>query len=119
MNLKLLLLAFALIESSHNPYAIGDNGKAKGLYQFHIARWIECGGTKENWGTPNKAIQDQIMINEIMICLKQYKHKKMWEKGISPLEAITTYHNSGHIRSGTAYTEKVSKELKRLESMGY
>ena len=35
MTLDALLCAIAIVESSGNPHAIGDDGRALGLYQIH------------------------------------------------------------------------------------
>jgi len=44
-----LLKAIATIESSNRPEAIGDGGRARGLYQMHLAAVLDCGGTKSDW----------------------------------------------------------------------
>ena len=38
-ELELLLDAIAQVESNGNPQAVGDNGKALGMYQIHRAYW--------------------------------------------------------------------------------
>jgi membrane-bound lytic murein transglycosylase MltF len=34
-----MLKAVAMVESSNNPQAVGDSGKARGLYQMHEPAW--------------------------------------------------------------------------------
>jgi hypothetical protein len=54
------LRAVALIESSNKADAIGDGGKARGLYQMHLAAVQDCGGTKADWlNLTNKAVADK------------------------------------------------------------
>ena len=40
------------IESAGNPKAVGDNGAAIGLGQFHRAAWIDCSQVREARGLP-------------------------------------------------------------------
>lgn len=115
MNIKIILLAFAFVESSNNPNAIGDSGLAYGKYQFHFARWVECGGTQKEWKNCSSARQDEIMLNEIkkvQTLLKLPKYKE-----IDFIQALATYHNNGHIkREETSYVKKIKI---RLKEMGY
>jgi hypothetical protein len=37
--INLLLAAMAIVESGNNARAVGDNGKAIGVYQIHYAYW--------------------------------------------------------------------------------
>jgi hypothetical protein len=39
-------------ESNHRPGAIGDNGKAIGLFQFHEAAWIHTSEIRRKKGKP-------------------------------------------------------------------
>jgi len=97
LDVKRLMKTFALIESSNNPNAIGDGGKAYGLYQFHLARWLECGGTKENWRRATRTEQDKIM----RTALTRYLART------SDLTKIANYHNMGNPSSKvTLYTRK-------------
>jgi hypothetical protein len=55
-----LLDRIAFIESSNRPAVIGDGGKARGLYQMHLAAVLDCGGTKADWlNLTNKAVADK------------------------------------------------------------
>jgi len=55
-----LLDRIAFIESSNRPAVIGDGGKARGLYQMHLAAVLDCGGTRTDWlNLTNKAVADK------------------------------------------------------------
>lgn len=40
------------IESAGRPYAVGDNGAARGLAQFHQAAWQDCSQVRAARGLP-------------------------------------------------------------------
>lgn len=44
--------AIVNIESAGNPRAIGDNGAARGLGQFHRATWADCSNVRAASGLP-------------------------------------------------------------------
>jgi hypothetical protein len=55
-----LLDRIAFIESSNRSDCIGDNGRARGAYQMHLAAVIDCGGTKADWiALTNRATADR------------------------------------------------------------
>lgn len=49
-----LLLCMATVESRHDPHAVGDGGRAIGLYQIHRSYWQDSGvpGTWEDCRDP-------------------------------------------------------------------
>mgnify|MGYP006267692013 CR=1 FL=1 len=47
-----MLDAVAMIESSNNPKAIGDNGLARGLYQLHKPAWEQVSQARQKAGLP-------------------------------------------------------------------
>ena len=90
-NQKLLKI-FEDKESSGNPQAIGDNGKAWGLFQFHKARWIECGGKLKDYRIVGRVEQERVMKN----ALKKYSN---FPKGLTEKQKIywiANWHNIGH-----------------------
>jgi len=44
------LATLAEVESSGNPQAVGDGGKARGLYQMHLATWMDVNVMWEDKG---------------------------------------------------------------------
>lgn len=103
-----LMLAFAMQESSLNPNALGDKKDNKylayGLFQFHEDRWKEC--SKEP--RINATIETQIKA-----FLKEYdNYKKI--KGIKhSITGFANYHNLGHHSTKeTKYTKSIKKWLK-------
>lgn len=109
-----LITAFALVESSGREHVKGDKGKAWGLYQFHRARWEECGGNPKEWGKADKKEQTRVMINALNKYAKQYKRKKPDTDFIT---WCATYHNNGHGRTvKTKYVKKVKTTLKKVKS---
>jgi len=106
--------AFSYVESSNRVHVWGDNGKAYGLYQFHIARWMECGGKRSEFGNAPAWRQTQIFFTEINRCFDQYERKRLWENGITPTQALATYHNNGSIKGcETEYVRKIKNRLNR------
>lgn len=45
-----MLKAVAMVESSNNPNAVGDSGKALGMYQLHKPAWEQVSQQRENAG---------------------------------------------------------------------
>ena len=114
MSIKVLLLVFALVESSNNPQAIGDNGLAWGKFQFHKARWVECGGTLAEYGKASETRQDEIFLNEAKKVEKLLKTAKY--KRIDYVTALSTYHNNGHIKNEqTPYVKKIKKQIEKTK----
>ena len=92
-----LMRTFAAVESSSGKdkkYPWGDNGKAYGLYQFHLERWKELGGTAENFGKAGPKVQNELMLAEIRKVLSKYK-------GTDPVLALASYHKIGHVVPNT------------------
>ena len=109
-----LLAAFASVESSNRNLPAYDDhgGMAFGYYGFHEARWIECGGSAESFGTATREQQDAVMAKELTRAFRIAK-----KRGIDPIRAAATYHNNGHvIDSETAYTRKIRAALTKLSS---
>jgi membrane-bound lytic murein transglycosylase MltF len=47
-----MLDAVAMIESSRNPKAVGDSGKARGEFQMHKAAWDQISADRKRNGLP-------------------------------------------------------------------
>lgn len=47
-----LLNRIAMVESSGNPHAVGDGGRARGLYQFHARTWQHVTQLRRAQGQP-------------------------------------------------------------------
>lgn len=102
-----LLPAFAQVESSNRAQVWGDNGKAYGLYQFHLPRWLECGGTHAEFGNTSALRQTIIM----RVALTRY-HNYAKRRGLNFVQVAATMHNIGHyVPTETRYVKKIKKEL--------
>lgn len=108
-----LLVAFAKVESSCNSKAIGDKGKARGLFQFHKARWDEF-SDKNDYYTANDEAQIRVMIKALN---NYYKKKK---DNVCPIIWAGTFHNNGHGKiMPTPYTSKLKKTLNTISIKSY
>ena len=65
LDVPRLMRAFEDIESGGREQVRGDGGRAWGLFQFHRARWGECGGAPSDWGRAGRAEQERVMRNAI------------------------------------------------------
>lgn len=97
------------VESNGDYNAVGDNGKAWGAYQFHIARWLECCGENSEWGmrsTPHTR-QDEVAETAML----KYHANALAKKQKSEAAVVTwmaNYHNLGHGSTRkTRYVQKV------------
>ena len=108
-TLAALLAAFALVESSGNYNAIGDNCKAWGAYQFHEARWHEVSTAPYRHAT--KAEQDDAMRVEIARGLRIAT-----QRGIDPVSAVASLHHAGHVTlEDKAYIAKIKRVLQEIK----
>lgn len=100
-----ILRAFSFVESSHRPQVIGDKGKAWGLYQFHLNRWLEYGGAKESYGKADAKEQTRVMLNFL-----DYAYKVADKKNLDRIIVAATMHNNGHIvNKETDYVKKIRR----------
>lgn len=89
-----LVAAFALVESSGNPQAVGDRGKARGLYQHHRDRWIEDGGAAGEWGKATPLEQTRVMVRSLT------RYSRLARKaGVPRLEAMAKMHCIGSLEA--------------------
>lgn len=110
-----ILDAFAMQESTRAAKGIhvpGDNGKAWGIWQFHKARWKECGGDPDLWGKAEAKVQAKIMLN----ALRKYTRNSRWGNLTVEEKIIVAgrYHNRGHCKTSEKdkhywYTKSVWK----------
>lgn len=106
-----LLNAISKVESNNNPNAVGDNGKAIGIYQIHLSYWKDAiehdpsiGGSYEDCKNPEYA-------RKIVIAyMDRYAPKNASD------ETLARIHNGGPMgykkASTKKYWNKVKKELK-------
>ena len=102
-----VVAAFAYVESSGRVHVKGDGGSAWGLFQFHRDRWWEIGGTDAEYGSASAERQVALMIR----ALNRYAYAGD-RRGIDPIRAMATAHNSGNVRNvETSYTRKIRRCL--------
>jgi hypothetical protein len=100
-----VIAAFAEVESSGRPFITGDHGKAWGLFQFHIGRWVECGGRRSEWGVASPARQTEVMLRAV----NKYAAWGIRANAPDRLTWVANCHNLGHGSTTlTPYARKVS-----------
>ena len=121
-NVDLILPALATVESSNNPNAVGDKGKAIGIYQIHWAYWKDATDHDKSIGGSYRDCFDPVYAERIVRAyLARYAPKG------ATLEQLARIHNGGggilkkqHSTkekdkkawaNTTAYWNKVKKEL--------
>jgi hypothetical protein len=123
-----ILDAFAMQESSRAARGInvpGDYNEkkdiygARGIWQFHKARWKECGGKLSEWGKASKEEQARVMLR----ALRKYACKSKWGNLTAEQKIIVAgrCHNNGHCKKSeknrhTSYTRSVWKYYKAIKS---
>ncbi len=110
-----ILDAFAMQESSRAARGIhvrGDNRFAWGIWQFHRARWLECGGKPSMWGKADAKAQAHVML----AAFRKYTRTSRWGKLTVEQQVIVAgrYHNRGHCKTSErdkhySYTRSVWK----------
>jgi hypothetical protein len=110
--------AFAMQESTRAAKGIhvpGDGGKAWGIWQFHKARWKECGGDPKLYGKADAKSQAKIMLK----ALRKYTRKSKWGNLTVEQKIIVAgrCHNIGHCKKSQknkhyGYTRSVLKHYK-------
>ena len=114
--------AISFVESSHNPHAIGDNGKAYGIYQIrkaYLADGNRIAGTNYTLNDmldPAKArvIMEAYIFHYGNIALrKKYPNGFTYEQAIEVLSRIHNGGPRGYMKSSTKkYWNRVSKACK-------
>ena len=80
-----LVRAIGQIESGNRnlPAAWDTNGLAFGLYQFHLPRWRELGGTEKNFGKASVKEQTRLLRRAIVKRKFQtFEQVSRWQNGI-------------------------------------
>lgn len=111
--------AFAMQESSRAAKGIhvpGDDGRAWGIWQFHKARWEECGGDPDEWGTADAKGQTRVML----AAFRKYTRASRWGRLTDEQRIIVAgrYHNRGHCKTSEKdkhyrYTRSVWKHYQQ------
>ena len=111
-----LLAALATIESSNNPKAVGDNGKAIGVYQIHRVYWEDASQFDKTLksGRYEDCVDPTYAARVVRAYMARYA-----PVGASD-EQLARIHNGGpkgYQRGSTkGYWAKVVKELARRSS---
>ena len=116
-----VLDAFAMQESSRAARGIhvpGDDGKAWGVWQFHRARWQECGGALSSWGKAGAKTQARVML----AAYRKYTRASRWGSLSVEQRVIVAgrYHNRGHCKKSERdkhyrYTRSVWKHYRQAK----
>lgn len=113
-----LINGIAWRESSRNlkPKGSNDNGKAFGLFQFHRARWEECGGNPDRWGKATAAKQVTAMLSGIKKQQRRAKREHWSMNEVRLVILVGRWHNTGHCYASerlkhNAYTLAVWREI--------
>lgn len=105
-----LLNAIASVESNNNPNAIGDNGKAIGIYQIHRAYWQDAVDHDPSIGGEYKDCFNPEYARRIVIA-----YMDRYAPANASDETLARIHNGGprgHKKSATLkYWSKVKKKM--------
>lgn len=104
---ELFLKTLAIVESSNNPGAIGDNGKAIGIYQIHKSYFLDA--QKYNKSLNKYKYKDCFdkNVSEKIVLAYMNKYCKM-----GSIEDMARTHNGGPSKRGTdKYWKNFQKHL--------
>jgi len=108
-----LLDAIAKVESDHNPDAVGDGGKAIGMFQIHRVYWQDAVQHDPSIGGRYEDCYDPVYARRIVIA-----YMDRYAPANASDETLARIHNGGprgHKKAATnKYWDKVKKEMKRL-----
>lgn len=113
--ITMLLPLLAQIESSNNPNAIGDGGRAIGLYQIHNVYWTDgIEYMKVDW--PYKRAYDPKYAEQVVRSyLTRYgKHYERVTGKKATLEVLARIHNGGPNGWKKKATLKYWQKIERL-----
>jgi hypothetical protein len=110
-----VIAAFALVESSginQPPYQDGKT-QAFGLYGYHIDRWLEHGGKREEWGVASPMRQ-----TEVFLCgINRYYFNAATHHARNRSVWAAVAHNQGHGSDElTAYAKKIMAAIEAVET---
>lgn len=104
-----IVVGFVLKESGGNPKARGDGGLAWGLGQFWLARWLECGGTREEYRRAGARRQMEVLAEALNSYFWDADDHDMKDK----VRWAGNWHNAGHGRNvETKYVRDVRKFIR-------
>ena len=106
-----LLDAIAKVESDHNPKAVGDGGKAIGMFQIHRVYWQDAVQHDPSIGGRYEDCYDPAYARRIVIA-----YMDRYAPANASDETLARIHNGGprgHKKAATnKYWNKVKKEMK-------
>jgi soluble lytic murein transglycosylase-like protein len=110
---KVFLQAIAKVESSNNPTAVGDKGKAIGLYQIWYVYWQDAVEYNPQIGGKYEDCFDPKYAEKVVIAyLNRYGKKAVKEKDYETLARIHCGGPVGHKKKATeGYWVKVRRHL--------
>ncbi len=107
------LVAVALVESGGDPNAVGDNGHAHGLHQFHLPAWVDC--WKDDWAKYERwnpldsfraAIRYARLGSQGLVRAQPAKHMRA---------CYSSRHHLGHVdMTDTKYINRVERRFQTL-----
>ena len=113
-----LILAIAMIESSMNPLAIGDNGDSVGLLQISepclqdVNNFRDRNYTSEDRKDPQKSIEIFVLYIDIWLPKAKEEGASMYQSDEENISRIWNGGPKGWNKSATKiYWDKVRKEL--------
>lgn len=103
------LVAMCLVESSGNPSAVGDGGKAVGLFQFHAPTWKDILPSNPPRTDPLWQFRAAIRYAKRNAALRRGKR-------LGPTaRSLWMAHNAGNVRGhNTGYADRCERTLKTL-----
>jgi len=111
-----LLPILAQVESNNNPNAVGDNGKALGLYQIHAGYWEDgCNFLEVDWpyGWAKKPKYASQIVTAYLMYYGDLYEKKTGKKATA--EVLCRIHNSGPLgykkKCSIPYWKKCKKAM--------
>jgi len=114
-EIEILLDVLACVESSNDPNAVGDGGRALGLYQIHRAYWED--GTRllgVNW-----PYRDALNPERARCVVRAYLLHHGANRTLTDMARIHNGGPIGHRRRGTlSYAQKVSQLLAQRVEVG-
>lgn len=106
-----LLDAIATVESDNNPEAVGDGGKAIGVFQIHRVYWQDAVQHDPSIGGQYEDCRDPAYARRIVIA-----YMDRYAPANASDETLARIHNGGprgHKKAATnKYWNKVKKEMK-------
>lgn len=108
------LVALALHESSGYSRAVGDEGEAVGLHQFHRRAWTDCWGDADTFPRTDPVASFRAAIRYGKIAIRQYKGQKKLT-ALRRRETLSIHHHLGHWDpSDQRYSSGVERKYQQL-----